>query len=160
MVANHGQAKKYVHEVIGCNSRLDSIQAAILNVKLKYLDSYSQARNDVAAFYDDALKDIEELRIPFRMKNSSHVFHQYTLRIKNGRRDKLQSFLKENGVPTMIYYPIPLYKQKAFLADENKGQSLLVTETLCKEVISLPIHTEMNDDQLSFIIDKVYTFFN
>lgn len=156
MVANHGQSKKYVHDIIGCNSRLDSIQAAILDVKLKYLDQYAQARSEVAAFYDEKLSAISEIDIPYRAANSTHVFHQYTLKVKNGKRDELKVFLKEQGIPSMIYYPIPLYKQKAFT---TQG-SLAVTETLCEQVISLPIHTEMDKETLEYITSKVIQFFN
>ena len=156
MVANHGQSKKYVHDIIGCNSRLDSIQAAILNVKLKHLDNYAIERNKVANYYDDKFKNIDELNIPFRMENSTHVFHQYTLKVKNGKRDRLKSYLMDNGIPSMIYYPIPLYNQKAF----SSSETLPVTEELCNEVLSLPIHTEMDEVQLNYISSKVIEFFN
>lgn len=155
MVANHGQSKKYVHDIIGCNSRLDSIQAAILNVKLKYLDKYAQSRIKVANFYDAAFKEISELEIPYRADNSTHVFHQYTLKVKNGKRDALKEYLKENNIPSMIYYPIPLYKQKAFSSNEK----LPFTEELCKQVLSLPIHTEMSESKAQYITSKVYSFF-
>lgn len=155
MVANHGQSKKYVHDIIGCNSRLDSIQAAILDVKLKYLDKYAAARNVVADYYDSRFNHIADIEIPFRATNSTHVFHQYTLKVKNGKRDELKEYLKLNGIPSMIYYPIPLYRQKAFTSAEN----LPITEKLCKQVISLPIHTEMDENQLSFIANKIGSFF-
>uniref|UniRef100_UPI0037C06DB3 DegT/DnrJ/EryC1/StrS family aminotransferase n=1 Tax=Daejeonella sp. TaxID=2805397 RepID=UPI0037C06DB3 len=114
MIANHGQEKKYYHKVLGCNSRLDTIQAAILNVKIKHLDLYSQARNAMASFYDTAFVEVDELEIPERQLNSTHVFHQYTLKVKNGKRNELQKYLADNGIPSMIYYPLPLYKQEAF----------------------------------------------
>lgn len=160
MVANHGQSVKYVHDVIGCNSRLDSIQAAILNVKLKHLDEYAQARQSVAAIYDTAFADLEGLRIPFRYQNSTHVFHQYTVKVTDGKRDHFKEYLQNNGIPSMIYYPIPLYKQKAFAPFADGIDNLPVTEQLCNEVISLPIHTEMNAAELDYIVEKVRTFFS
>ena len=159
MVANHGQSKTYYHDVIGVNSRLDSIQAAILDVKLKYLDEYASARNEVADFYDKAFADIDELQTPIREKNSTHVFHQYTLRVKNGKRDELKNYLAENGIPSNIYYPLPLNEQKAFAAFVPENFSLPITEMLCNEVISLPIHTEMNEKTLNRIAKAIKSFF-
>ncbi|MEE9438885.1 MAG: DegT/DnrJ/EryC1/StrS family aminotransferase [Saprospiraceae bacterium] len=158
MVANHGQGKKYIHDMIGCNSRLDSIQAAILEVKLRHLDEYCSARQEVADRYDLAFINIDALQIPKRMPYSTHVFHQYTLKIKDGRRDELKEYLQEKGIPSMIYYPIPLYKQKAFEAFTDI-KHLPVTEELCNQVISLPIHTEMNVEQVKFVSDSVIDFF-
>lgn len=160
MIANHGQVKKYHHKVIGCNSRLDSLQAAILNVKLKHLDKYSESRNKMASYYDASFSRISEIEIPFRQKNSSHVFHQYTLKIKNKKRDQLQEYLNEKGIPSMVYYPIPLYKQEAFSNYVDVTFELTDTENLCKEVLSLPIHTEMNLDVIKFICEQVITFFS
>ena len=160
IVANHGQTKKYVHDIIGCNSRLDSIQAAILNVKLKYLDEYCRLRQEVADQYDLELNDVNEIDLPARMNYSTHVFHQYTLKIKNGRRDELKAYLQNNGVPSMIYYPIPLYKQKAFSKYSSGDFFLPVTEELCNQVISLPIHTEMDKAQIGYIVSKVKSFFS
>lgn len=159
MVANHGQSVKYVHDIIGCNSRLDAIQAAILDVKLKYLDVYAQARRDVANKYDEALSDLDQVETPYRAPYSTHVFHQYTIKVKDGRRDAFKDYLKEKGIPSMIYYPIPLYNQKAFKPFSNGVDYLPVTEELCKEVISLPIHTEMKDETQHYIIDQVNSFF-
>jgi UDP-2-acetamido-2-deoxy-ribo-hexuluronate aminotransferase len=159
MVANHGQSKKYFHQVVGVNSRLDSIQAAILDIKLKHLDEYSAARNNVANYYDKAFKNIQDLQTPARQYNSNHVFHQYTLQVKNGKRAALQAHLQEAGIPSMIYYPVPLYKQEAFMHYQSEGFSLPVTEALCEAVMSLPIHTEMDDAVLSFITEKVKSFF-
>lgn len=159
MIANHGQSKRYYHSMIGCNSRLDSIQAAILDIKLKYLDQYQLARREVAAKYDRAFKNIENIKPPVQEQNSDHVFHQYTLRILDGRRDELQGYLKDNGIPTGIYYPVPLYKQKAFDKYVSSDFELPNTEQLCREVISLPIHTEMKDEVQDFIIEKVQSFF-
>ena len=159
MVANHGQAKKYVHDIIGCNSRLDSIQAAILDVKLRHLDEYCSARQEVADRYDLALSNIEELQTPKRMAYSTHVFHQYTLKVKNGKRDEMKDFLKEKGIPSMIYYPIPLYEQEAFKPFTDVT-GLPITEQLCKDVISLPIHTEMSVEEVKYVSDAVIQFFN
>ncbi len=145
MIANHGQAKKYYHSVIGVNSRLDTLQAAILDVKLKYLDEYAAARQKAAKFYDDAFKDIEDLQTPVYQLNSTHVFHQYTLQVKNGKRDALQAFLQSKEIPSMIYYPLPLYHQEAFKTYAAPDFELPVTEKLCESVLSLPIHTEMNE---------------
>ena len=158
-IANHGQVKKYHHDVIGCNSRLDSIQAAVLDVKLRKLDEYCQARDNAAKYYDTKLAGIEGLIIPKRESRSSHVFHQYTLRETTGRRDELKEYLKAKGVPSMVYYPVPLYKQEAFKHYAPDIQ-LDATEQLCKEVISLPIHTEMTTEIQDIIISAVKSFYN
>jgi dTDP-4-amino-4,6-dideoxygalactose transaminase len=160
MIANHGQAEKYYHSVIGVNSRLDSIQAAILNVKLKHLDEYCTARKRAADFYDASFSEIEELKTPVRQSNSTHVFHQYTLQVKDGRRDDLQKHLQTSGIPSMIYYPVPLYRQKAFAPFVTSDFVLPITEKLCVSVLSLPIHTEMNEELLSFISGHVKEFFD
>lgn len=159
MIANHGQNKRYYHSKIGVNSRLDSIQAAILNIKLKRLDEYCDARRAVADAYDEAFQNIEELQTPFRHPNSTHVFHQYTLQVKNGKRSELQKHLAERGVPSMIYYPVPLYKQEAFAPFVPPNLHLPVTEKLCDSVLSLPIHTEMSDEVLAEITGGVKSFF-
>ena len=159
MIANHGQAKKYYHSVIGVNSRLDSLQAAILNVKLKYLDDYCAARLKVAEKYDEAFAAIEELQTPVREKKSTHVFHQYTLQVKNGKRGELQKHLQEKDIPSMIYYPVPLYRQDAFKEFVVEDFSLPITERLCDSVLSLPVHTEMDDETQDYIIRKVSEFF-
>lgn len=160
IIANHGQEKKYYHKVLGCNSRLDTIQAAILNIKLKYLDKYSNARNKMANYYDSAFVNIDAIQTPVRQNNSTHVFHQYTMLVKNGKRDELQSFLLEKGIPSMIYYPLPLYKQEAFESYVAEGFELPITEQLCKEVISLPIHTEMNDESMEYVCAQIVSFFS
>ncbi len=160
MIANHGQEKKYYHKVLGCNSRLDTIQAAVLKVKLKHLDEYSAARNRMADYYDKNLTGIAEIRAPERAGNSTHVFHQYTLRVKNGKRDGLQKYLADKNIPSMIYYPLPLYKQEAFYQYVEDGFSLPVTEQLCKEVISLPVHTEFDQEVLDHIITEIKNYFN
>ena len=160
MIANHGQSKRYYHSMIGCNSRLDEIQAAVLNVKLKYLDNYATARCKVANFYDNAFAEIEDIQTPVRHKNSTHVFHQYTMIIKNGKRDVLSKYLQKEGIPTMIYYPVPLYKQEAFLEYVEEDFELPVTEMLCESVLSLPIHTEMSEELMAHISNKVKSFFD
>jgi UDP-2-acetamido-2-deoxy-ribo-hexuluronate aminotransferase len=159
MIANHGQQKKYYHKVLGCNSRLDTIQAAILNIKLKHLDTYSKARNEMATIYDAAFAQIKELQVPERQNGSTHVFHQYTIRVKNGKRNELQKYLLENGIPSMIYYPLPLYKQEAFQQFIAPNFKLDTTELLCNQVLSLPIHTEMIIEHVNFICNTIKSFF-
>ncbi len=158
-IANHGQKKKYYHSVLGVNSRLDTLQAAILNVKLKELDDFANRRQLVAERYNQAFTEIQELECPFVATYTDHVYHQYTLKVKNGLRDKLQAFLSDKGVPSMIYYPVPLYEQEAFKS-YFKGNKLVNTEDHCKSVLSLPIHTEMEGTQQNYIINSVKSFFN
>jgi UDP-2-acetamido-2-deoxy-ribo-hexuluronate aminotransferase len=160
MIVSHGQSKQYVHDVLGVNSRLDSIQAAILDVKLKYLDQYIQARQKAAEYYDRKFSNHPEIIIPARNPNSTHVFHQYTLQIKNGKRDALRAFLQEQGIPSMIYYPIPLHLQKAYQSPRYKKGDFPVTEMLCASVLSLPMHTELTEDTLEQITNTVLNFFN
>lgn len=159
MIANHGQEKKYYHKVLGCNSRLDTLQAEVLKVKLKHLDEYAAARNKMADYYDQNLAEISEIEVPKRSASSNHVFHQYTLKIKNGKRDALQQYLAENKIPSMIYYPLPLYKQEAFQQYVGADFSLPVTEVLCQEVLSLPIHTEFNKESSDYVIASIKKFF-
>ena len=159
MIANHGQIERYFHSEIGVNSRLDSIQAAILDVKLPHLDEYCDARRAAAEAYDKAFAELDELQTPVRETNSTHVFHQYTLRVKNGRRDALQKHLAEKGIPSMIYYPVPLYRQEAFKNYVPQDFTLPVIERLSDEVLSLPIHTEMNADLINYITAQVKEFF-
>jgi UDP-2-acetamido-2-deoxy-ribo-hexuluronate aminotransferase len=166
IIANHGQSRLYYHDKIGVNSRLDAIQAAILDVKLKHLDEYCAARGRAAAYYDRAFSEIKNLKTPARQPNSTHVFHQYTLQVaplsppKGGSmlRDELKAYLAEQGIPAMIYYPVPLYKQEAF-REYWPGGELPVTEQLCRTVISLPIHTELTDAVLEKITGAVKAFF-
>lgn len=158
MIANHGQSIKYHHDSIGVNSRLDTIQAVILNAKLKHLDTYSKNRNLVADLYDSELSNHDYLITPARSNESTHVFHQYTLRVNGGKRDELKTFLEERGIPSMIYYPIPLHLQKAYLKYGYKEGDFPVSEKLCKEVLSLPIHTEMKDEDQQYIIDQIKQF--
>ena len=160
MIVNHGEKIKYHHEIIGCNSRLDSIQAEILNIKLKYLDEYNANRKLMAKNYNLAFADIEELKTPNVITNSDHVYHQYTLKVlTSGKRDLLKQYLFENGIPSMIYYPIPLYKQEAFSKYVKRDFKLENTEYLAKNVISLPIHTEIENSNQDYIIEKVISFF-
>lgn len=160
MIANHGQSKRYYHSMIGCNSRLDAIQAAVLDVKLKYLDGYADARGKIAAYYDAAFAKIADIQTPVRHKNSTHVFHQYTMIIQNGKRDALRKYLQDEGIPTMIYYPVPLYKQEAFSKHVEADFVLPVTEMLCNSVLSLPIHTEMSEALMEHISKKVKSYFD
>jgi UDP-2-acetamido-2-deoxy-ribo-hexuluronate aminotransferase len=151
MIAHHGQSVQYKHDVVGVNSRLDTIQAAVLKVKLKHLDEYAAARNEVAAFYDKAFAGNPKLKLPVRSKNSTHVFNQYTIKLNGVERARLKEQLAERGIPAMIYYPIPLHMQKAFASDRFKKGDFPVTEKLCDCVISLPMHTEMDEETLSHI---------
>ena len=159
-VANHGQTKRYYHGLVGVNSRLDSIQAAILDIKLRHLDDYAAARCRAADYYDQAFAGIDALQTPVRAPYSTHVFHQYTLQVQDGRRNDLQAFLKEQGIPTMIYYPVPLYEQEAFRPYAKYVDHLPVTDALCKNVLSLPMHTEMEEPTLEYIAENVRRFFD
>lgn len=154
LIANHGQRTKYDSSVIGVNSRLDAIQAVVLNAKLKHLDTYNLLRNEVAEYYDQAFAGHPNITIPYRCPYSTHVFHQYTLTIK-GNRNALKDGLQERGIPTMIYYPIPVHLQQAYLGYGYAKGSLPITEQLAEQVISLPIHTEMDETQLNFIAQSV-----
>lgn len=160
MIANHGQEVKYIHKIIGCNSRLDNIQAAVLNIKLSNLDNYSASRQKAANFYFNNLSHINEIELPFQSKPSTHVYHQYTIKVLNNKRDGLQEYLKSNNIPSMIYYPIPLYRQEAFSMYVKDGFYLKHTEDLCKCVLSLPMHTEMNQVQLEYICNTINNFFH
>ena len=151
IIANHGQKIKYYHDKIGINSRLDTLQAAILQVKLKYLDEYEKKRNTVATFYDQNLGSLHFLDIPFRSINSTHVFHQYTIKIKGIERDDLKAYLQRKNIPAMVYYPVPCHLQNAYRKPGCPEGSFIVTEQLSKTLLSLPIHTEMTEEQLSYI---------
>jgi UDP-2-acetamido-2-deoxy-ribo-hexuluronate aminotransferase len=159
-IVNHGMTKRYHYDHVGMNSRLDTIQAAILRIKLQHLDTYNQARQNVAAAYDAAFASIPELQVPVRNQDSEHIFHQYTLQVINGKRDALKDFLNAHEVPAMIYYPVPLHLQSAYEQLGYKEGDFPVTEELCRKVISLPIHTEMEEDQLAHIIDSVQKFYS
>ncbi|HEX7755083.1 MAG TPA: DegT/DnrJ/EryC1/StrS family aminotransferase [Niabella sp.] len=155
MIANHGQKTRYYHDLVGCNSRLDSIQAAILNIKLKHLDAYCKARQAVAAYYDAAFSGNDKITIPYKAAYSEHVYHQYTLVLNGVDRDAFKERLEKKGVPSMIYYPLPAHKQQMFAQFGVADQELPVTDYLTDRVISLPIHTEMDAEQLAFITDAV-----
>ena len=160
MIANHGQSKQYYHDVVGCNSRLDSIQAAILDIKLKYLDEYKAARIKAADFYDKAFANYPKIKTPFRASYSSHVFHQYTIVLEGADRNGLKNFLADHKIPAMIYYPVAGHKQKMFEQFNVSKLEMPVTDWLTGRVLSLPIHTELDDEQLNFITSKVIAFLN
>jgi dTDP-4-amino-4,6-dideoxygalactose transaminase len=158
IIVNHGMKVRYYHDMIGVNSRLDSIQAAILRVKLKYLDDFIKARQKAAAFYDNIFRNSEEVIIPQRNSFSTHVFHQYTIRLKTKKRDELKAYLESKQIPSMIYYPVPLHRQKAFQYLGLKDNDFPVTENLCNSVLSLPMHTELDYEQLEYIASQVINF--
>jgi UDP-2-acetamido-2-deoxy-ribo-hexuluronate aminotransferase len=160
MIANHGQSRRYYHDRIGCNSRLDSIQAAILDVKLRYLDQYIAARQQAANRYDAGFADIPEITIPYRATYCTHVFHQYTILVPPHQRDALQQYLAQQGIPTMIYYPVPCHRQKMFTSLPYVAHSLKTTEWLSERVLSLPMHTELDEEQQNFIIEQIHRFFD
>lgn len=160
MIANHGQTKRYYHEVIGCNSRLDAMQAAILNIKLPFLDRYIEARRKAADYYDRAFANNPKISTPFRAKYCTHVFHQYTLIIQEANRNELHAFLAENYIPSMIYYPVPSHRQKMFQTFGGENFQLEITDWLSERVISLPMHTELEEEQQSYIVNKVLEFIN
>lgn len=159
MMANHGQKVKYHHETIGVNSRLDTLQAAILSVKLTYLNEYTAKRNEVANYYDKNLAGIKQIITPYRASYSTHAFHQYTIKVDGIDRDEFKLYLDKCGVPSMIYYPVPLYLQKAYKQPGIDRGSFPVTEKLSKTVLSLPVHTEMNAEQLEYICTIIRKYF-
>jgi UDP-2-acetamido-2-deoxy-ribo-hexuluronate aminotransferase len=160
MIANHGQSRRYYHDLVGCNSRLDSIQAAVLNVKLKKLDEYIAARRRAADYYDKAFGAHPKIKTPFRAPYSHHVFHQYTLILENTDRDGLNEFLATKSIPSMIYYPVPAHRQQMFAASGGGNYHLPITDWLTERVISLPMHTELDDDQLQTISAAVLEYVN
>lgn len=159
-IVNHGMYQRYYHDEIGVNSRLDSIQAAILRVKLPHLDDYNKARRKAADFYNEAFYEVPELLTPIKSEDSTHVYHQYTLRVTNGKRNELKEFLEAKGIPAMIYYPVPLRKQKAYDTGNYNDSDFPNTNKLIEEVISLPMHTELDGEQLEFIKQSVWEFFS
>lgn len=159
-IANHGMKERYHYDDIGVNSRLDTVQAAILRVKLKYLAQFNSARSLVARSYDEAFSGCDSISVPERVSYSSHIFHQYTIKVKNGKRDELKNFLKTKDIPSMVYYPGPLHTQKAYGFLGYKEDDFPVTSILCNEVLSLPIHPDMEKDQLDYIILNTLKFFN
>jgi UDP-2-acetamido-2-deoxy-ribo-hexuluronate aminotransferase len=161
MIASHGQSRRYYHDVVGCNSRLDAVQAAILNIKLRHLDEYIAARQQAAAVYDAAFAGNDKIVTPYIASQfTNHVYHQYTLTLNNVNRDALHQYLADKGVPSMIYYPVPAHRQKMFDAFGGSGYHLPVTDWLTERVISLPIHTELDAEQQSFVAENVLTFIN
>jgi len=159
MIANHGQSARYYHDVVGCNSRLDSIQAAILNIKLKKLNEYNSARQSVAKYYSDAFTSVKEITTPSNLKYSTHVYHQYTIQLKGVDRDKFIAHLAAKEIPCMIYYPVPGHLQKMFGEQKNINWNLPITDSLTPCVCSLPVHTEMDEVQLAYIVEGVKSFF-
>ncbi|MFN2457949.1 MAG: DegT/DnrJ/EryC1/StrS family aminotransferase [Chitinophagaceae bacterium] len=160
MVANHGQSKRYYHDIVGCNSRLDTLQAAILEIKLKHLDKYIAARRHVAAYYDNAFANHPKITTPLIAPFCNHVFHQYTLVLEGVDRNSLHEHLAKHNIPSMIYYPVPAHKQKMFSTFKVNEVELPVTDWLAEKVISLPMHTELDEEQLLFISSKVLEFIN
>jgi len=161
MIANHGQSIQYHHDIIGVNSRLDTLQAAILRAKLPHLDDYNTKRNEAAAYYDRVFEAVEELKIPKRAAKTNHVFHQYTLQLSVSLdREELRKYLSEKGIPSMVYYPLPLHKQKAYIDDRYPQGHFPITENLCESVLSLPMHTELTIEQLEYISNHVISFIN
>jgi dTDP-4-amino-4,6-dideoxygalactose transaminase len=160
MTANHGQSRRYYHDIVGCNSRLDSIQAAVLNVKLKRLDAYIAARRAVADYYDNAFKAHPKITTPYRASYSHHVFHQYTLVLEDVDRNGLNEFLAARKIPSMIYYPVPAHRQQMFAASGGANYRLDTTDWLTERVISLPMHTELDDEQLQTISAAVLEYVN
>ncbi len=160
MIANHGQSRRYYHDLVGCNSRLDTIQAAILDIKLQHLDEYIVARRKAADIYDSAFAGHIKMRTPYRAGYSNHVFHQYTLILEGIDRDGLNQYLAGQKVPSMIYYPVPGHKQKMFEKFNSASQVMPVTDWLTERVISLPIHTELDEEQLAYITSKVLEYIN
>ncbi len=158
MIANHGQSKRYYHDLVGCNSRLDTLQAAILNIKLKNLDAYIEARRRAADYYDKAFANHPKISTPHRASYSNHVFHQYTLILEGVDRDGLNKFLADHQIPSMIYYPVPAHRQKMFDAFGGGNYILKTTDWLTERVVSLPIHTELDEEQLKLITGKVLEF--
>jgi len=160
MIASHGQSKRYYHDVVGCNSRLDAMQAAILDIKLKHLDEYISARRKAADYYDKAFEGTDKIAVPFRAADNKHVFHQYTILLEGVDRDGLSEFLTANNIPSMIYYPVPAHRQKMFEAFGGNEFELPVTDWLTERVISLPIHTELDTEQQDLIVSKVLEYIN
>ncbi len=156
-ISNHGSSRRYYYDLIGVNSRLDSIHAAILDVKLKYLDSYTAKRQEAARMYDHALKGISEVSVPFRAEYAGHIFHQYTILVSHGR-DGLKDYLASRGIPTMLYYPVPLHLSEAYRAYGYREGDFPMAEKVAKQVLSLPMHTELDEEQIRFIADSIKTY--
>lgn len=160
-IVNHGMYKRYYHDVVGVNSRLDSVQAGVLNVKLPHLDAYNKARRMAADAYNNAFADCEYIVTPkFDTQGDDHVFHQYVLRITNGKRDELLAHLQANNIACAIYYPIPLHLQKAYADERYQEKDFIVTNRLCEEVLALPMHTELDSETINYITQTVLDFLN
>ncbi|MCK5781427.1 MAG: DegT/DnrJ/EryC1/StrS family aminotransferase [Flavobacteriales bacterium] len=159
-IVNHGMYRRYYHDEVGVNSRLDSIQAAILNVKLAHLDEYNAARLKAANYYSEAFKNCEKIETPFIAENSTHVFHQYTLKIKGTDRNALAEHMMSKDIPAMIYYPVPLHLQEAYKDERYKEEDFKITNKLIDQVMSLPMHTELDEEQLEFITSSLLEFVN
>lgn len=161
MISQHGQQKKYHHQIIGCNSRLDTLQAAILSVKLRFLDQFMSSRKKAANFYRENLSELtDHIVLPSESTYSSHVYNQFTIKVKNGKRDELHAYLKDEKIPTIVYYPVPVHQQRAFQNIIKSGRDLSVSEELCKSVLSLPMHTELDSEQLNYIVQQIKLFFS
>ncbi len=160
MIANHGQTRQYYHDIVGCNSRMDTVQAAVLGIKLTHLDEYAAARNRAADFYDRAFKDHPQIKTPVRAAYSNHVFHQYTLVLENTDRNGLKEFLAARKIPAMIYYPVPGHRQKMFESFQSAIKEMPVTDWLTTRVISLPMHTELDEEQQAYIVASVLEYLN
>jgi UDP-2-acetamido-2-deoxy-ribo-hexuluronate aminotransferase len=159
-LVNHGMLKRYYYDHVGVNSRLDTLQAAILRVKLKHLDEYHRARQEAAAWYDSTLKGIDGLQVPVRSRFSTHIYHQYTVQVHPSRRDALKQWLQEKGIPSQVYYPLPLHLQRAYRDLGYREGDLPVSEVLCSSVLSLPMHTELEKVQVEYISDQILRFYN
>ncbi|NND34345.1 MAG: transcriptional regulator, partial [Saprospiraceae bacterium] len=160
MIANHGQSRQYYHDILGVNSRLDAIQAAILRIKLKRLDRYCEARRRAADYYDDAFYHTDEITTPLRSEYSTHVFHQYTMQVPPADREALRAHLAALDIPSMVYYPVPLYRQKAYEKFCDEGIDFVNTEMLCASVISIPMHSELDRKILEYITEGVLSYFS
>lgn len=158
-ICNHGMRVRYYHDHTGVNSRLDTLQAAVLRIKLRHLDRFNDARKSAATFYDNAFGNLPGVKIPYRIGWSDHIFHQYTLKITDGRRNDLRNALQKAGIPSMVYYPVPLSRQKAYESYGFAVDNFPITEKLSEEVLSLPMHTELSIEQLEYISDTVIEFF-
>jgi len=158
-ITNHGSTVKYYHDDVGVNSRLDTLQAAVLRAKLRYLDEYNNARRNAASFYDRRLTGLRGVEIPLRSDKSTHIFHQYTIKTDPERRDELKDYLAGKNIPSMVYYPVPMHLQKAYLSEEMIDEKFPVTNELCRSVLSLPMHTELTINQLKYICDNINSFF-
>ncbi|MGQ9847183.1 MAG: DegT/DnrJ/EryC1/StrS family aminotransferase [Bacteroidales bacterium] len=157
-IANHGMTQRYYHDHIGVNSRLDSIQAAILSVKLKKLDQYNQKRQKAAAFYDKELSEVNWIQIPQRVKHSNHIFHQYSIVVKDNSRNELKKYLEDHKIPSMIYYPVPIHRQKAYQRYLFNTDDFPIADYISQHILSLPMHTEMTHEQLSYICETIKKF--